>query len=741
LKKPDPKKKNAKKPASLRKRAEGVLAKQKERLRELSSTDLKKLVHELGTHQIELEMQNEELRRAQAEIDSSRRKYADLYDFSPMGYFTFDKNGVVREVNHTGAGMLGMEKRSLIARPVQNFMGVDSRETFRVHLTEVFRTPTRQTCELNLRRKNGDLFPAQLQSIGADSGGGAIDSCRTAVSDVSERKQAAEALAAANFENEKITRILESVPDGMAIVNDHHKILMTNYNFRQMTGYTRDELLGRAVEMLVPVEIAAPHVEWRDEYIKNPKARPMGALRNLFCRRKDGTSFPVEISLSPLGTDEGTLVIAAVRDITERLRAQQVVSQLAALVESSDDAIIGKTLDGIIVSWNRGAESIYGYTAQEVVGKPISLLVPPDRADDLPRIIEKLRSGEQIESYETERMRKDGQRIEISVTISPVKDIAGRITGASTIARDITALKKAESLQRLAAAVFANTTEGIVVTDAEGTIQSVNRAFEQITGYSEAEVIAKTPNILQSGLQNADFYDWLWKTLRETGTWKGNFWNRRKNGEIYPQETTINAIKNERGEIAQYCGIFRDVTRQHKLEEALRMLSSTDGLTGLANRRSFDETIEREWRRGQRSGYPLALIIADIDDFKKFNDTYGHLAGDDCLKKVGASIRNAVSRAGDLAARYGGEEFVLLLPMMKATEAEQIAEDMRKSVEALQIPHTTSGAGGVVTLSLGVAAVVPRQDMAPDALIVRADMALYRAKQDGKNCVRSQSEA
>jgi PAS domain S-box-containing protein len=109
-----------------------------------------------------------------------------------MGYFTFDKNGVVREVNHTGAGMLGMEKRSLIARPVQNFMGVDSRETFRVHLTEVFRTPTRQTCELNLRRKNGDLFPAQLQSIGADSGGGTIDSCRTAVSDVSERKQAEE---------------------------------------------------------------------------------------------------------------------------------------------------------------------------------------------------------------------------------------------------------------------------------------------------------------------------------------------------------------------------------------------------------------------------------------------------------------------------------------------------------------------------------------------------------------------
>jgi diguanylate cyclase (GGDEF)-like protein/PAS domain S-box-containing protein len=406
-------------------------------------------------------------------------------------------------------------------------------------------------------------------------------------------------------------RLLESVPDGMVIVNSRHEIVMVNDNFQLMTGYTREDLLGRPVEVLVLEARVEAHVAWRNEYLKDPKARPMGAHRNISCRRKDGTEFPVEINLSPLETDEGTMVIAAVRDIAER--------------------------------------------------------------------------------------------------------------------------KRAESSQRLAAAVFANTTEGIVVTDAEAVIQSVNKAFEQITGYGEIEAVGKTPNILKSGLQDARFYARMWKALRETGTWKGNFWNRRKNGEIYPQETTINAIKNERGEIAQYCGIFRDVTRQHKLEESLRLLSSTDGLTGLANRRSFDETIEREWRRAQRAGYPLALIMADIDDFKKFNDAYGHLEGDECLKKIGTSFKNAVRRAGDLAARYGGEEFVLLLPMMKASEAAQIAEEIRTKVLALKILHKESGTSGFVTLSLGVAAVVPKQDVSAEGLIAMADKALYRAKREGKN--------
>ncbi|VBB08864.1 nucleotide cyclase [Lucifera butyrica] len=172
-----------------------------------------------------------------------------------------------------------------------------------------------------------------------------------------------------------------------------------------------------------------------------------------------------------------------------------------------------------------------------------------------------------------------------------------------------------------------------------------------------------------------------------------------------------------------------------KYRDILEKLSLVDGLTGLANRRYFDEVLDKEWRRALRNGDNLSIILLDVDFFKKYNDHYGHLAGDDCLRQVGNVLKDSVKRAGDLAARYGGEEFAVILPSTPWEGAFIIAEKMRRNIESLQIAHQVSEVSSYVTISVGVASLKPEMDMIPDILIRNADDALYQAKRNGRNKV------
>jgi len=263
------------------------------------------------------------------------------------------------------------------------------------------------------------------------------------------------------------TSILEAIPDALVAVNQQGVIIQANSQTEAMFGYTRDELIGQKVEILVPERHRTAHDQHRYDFHARPKIRRMGSGLDLRGRRRDGSEFPVEISLSPIGSGDQMSVLTAIRDISDRKRIEEDLrraneeleirkgrelrdsqNRLALIVDSSQDAIIGKNLDGIITHWNKGAEAMYGYTSQEMIGKSITALCPKDRVDEIPGILEKVRHGERVEYFESVRIAKDGRRLNVSISVSPIHDTDGRIVGASAIARNITAQKKTEDQLR-----------------------------------------------------------------------------------------------------------------------------------------------------------------------------------------------------------------------------------------------------------------------------------------------------
>ncbi len=319
------------------------------------------------------------------------------------------------------------------------------------------------------------------------------------------------------------TSILEAIPDAVAVVNQQGVIIQVNSQLETLFGYTRDELIGQRIEILVPERQRPHHDQHREEYHQQPKIRRMGSGLDLYGRRRDGSEFPVEISLSPVAAADGLIVLSAIRDITDRKRIEEELrrahkelderksrelrdsqNRLALIVDSTQDAIIGKNLDGTITHWNRGAEDIYGYTAQEMIGRSITMLAPPDRTDEIPNILQKIRSGERVEYFESVRLTKDKRKLHVSISVSPIYDSDGKVVGASTIARNITTQKKTEDQLRQSQKMEAvGRLAGGVAHDFNNLLGIITACTELLRGRVDADNLEYLDNIQEAAKRGA----------------------------------------------------------------------------------------------------------------------------------------------------------------------------------------------------------------------------------------------
>lgn len=299
---------------------------------------------------------------------------------------------------------------------------------------------------------------------------------------------------------------------------------------------------------------------------------------------------------------------------------------------------------------------------------------------------------------------------------------------AALQARD-QALRSSESSLRLAYKVIEASHDAVMITDARGIIQSVNPSFCKLTGYSMTEAIGQTPRLLSSGEHDENFYQLMWQRLQQQGYWQGEIWNKRKSGEIYPEWLSISAVRGENGAINQYAAIFSDITERKKREQKIHELAYFDELTGLANRRLFQDRLEQALANAKRHNHQLAVLFLDLDLFKRINDTLGHQAGDEALRQVAKRLQK-VSRAGESVARLGGDEFTMLVP--ECDSVEEVEKLAQRIVTQFDLPFQIQHNELVLTTSVGIS-IYPQHGSTANELLKCADAAMYQAKESGRN--------
>ncbi|HYQ72282.1 MAG TPA: PAS domain S-box protein, partial [Gammaproteobacteria bacterium] len=642
-----------------------------------------------------------------------------LYGLTPSG----EPDRFV-EVNAEACRRLGYSEAELLNLKPQDIDAGDIDK--KRHVTQTLMAEGRAVFEIEHVAKDGRKIPEEISASLIELQGRPM--ALSIARDSRERKRA---LTTLKETQEHSQMLLDTMAEGMYGVDTRGFCTFVNQSFLKILGYEREEdLLGSHIHEMIHHSHADGSHYPSDEcrvYRTYRGNRSSHVDDEVFWRR-DGTSFPVEYWSHPLQRNGETVgSVVTFQDISSRRLAeeklQSVRQMLQHIINTVPNYVFWKDRDSVYLGCNEAfAQLACLQHPEEIIGKYDHELAWSKYANQYRRDdAEVISSGTaKLNIVEPMRMR-DGSAGWLETSKVPLRDAQGQIIGVLGVFNDITARVHSEEKLRQTAKVFESTMEGIVITNPDAEIIAVNPAFTDITGYSEAEALGKNPRIRQSGRHDRSFYQAMWASLLETGSWRGEIWNRRKTGETYPEWLTINTVSDESGKIANYVAVFADISQIKRSEMELNHLAHHDPLTELPNRLLLDARLEYAIQHAQREGTSLTVLFIDLDRFKIVNDSLGHPAGDQLLRSV-AALLSACVRGEDTVARLGGDEFVIVLEGVGDTSvASEMAE---KILNNLSKRYDLYGQSVFIGASIGIS-TYPADGRDSMTLLKNADAAMY----------------
>ncbi|GEM_PF-2055898 len=607
------------------------------------------------------------------------------------------------------------------------------------------------------RRSDGTHFYEEETITPIFDGNGNIEYYVSTGKDISERVELENLLreSEANFRN-----IFNKSSDGIVIHDLEGNLLEVNSVICERLGYSREELIGENLAFIDTPKAQKNIPEARKILEKNGHV-----MLEAEHRAKDGTVIPVELHATLIEYMQHSAVLSVVRDITERKLNEQAVHDAEALYHTLFDLspvgiLVIDPDTGKAVEFNSIAHKALGYTAEEFAQLRVTDYDAIETSEDTQAHIEALKNGKS-EIFETQHRTKNGEIRDVVIAVQQI--IVKENPYLFSVYHDITSLKQYERTLKTLSLRLSLATQsariGVWEWDLKTNTLTWDDQMYMIYGLEKIPD-AQPYEMWRNAVDSKDINDAeasLQRAIRDEGDYNIQFWIITPDNERRCIQAMGIVERNSSQEAIRIVGVNWDITKQKEYEQALEIAKQNaesannslaeqaklleeyaflDPLTHLFNRRKFDKVYDTEWRRALRNHEPLSLCMIDIDFFKAYNDTLGHDEGDICLEQVASAINKSSSRGGELAVRYGGEEFIVLLPHCDETNAYQSAENIRRSVEALEIRHPHSTVSSIVTCSVGCATVYPsHKTLDKKGLIKRADEALYKAKQNGRNRV------